>query len=233
MDPLTVVAGLGALAGIGAGWHSRRRVQRAEAEANRLRRQLQAAHHAASHDPLTGLPNRRAFYDLGGALIGDLTRHPLAAAVIDLDDFKDVNDEYGHAAGDEVLVTVAARLVTCAGDNLVARLGGDEFAGLLCVPATDRATLDRMARALAVIVAEPMWVAGAMVAVTASVGLVPVHPLGHLAEALGRADVAMYQAKPRYRRHTHTPPAHTHHAERLAQAPRHLVDNAPRAEAGG
>jgi diguanylate cyclase (GGDEF)-like protein len=225
VDPLTVVAGIGALAGIGTGWRARRRVQRAEAEATRLRRQLHAAHHAASHDPLTGLPNRRAFYQLGSQLTGDPTRHPLAAAIIDLDDFKDVNDKYGHAAGDEVLVTVAARLATCAGDNLVARLGGDEFAGLLCVPATDQVTLDRTARALAVIVAEPMWVGGDTVAVTASVGLVPVYPSGHLAEALSRADAAMYRAKPSYRRPpVCDPPAHTHHAERLAQ---------PRAEAGG
>jgi diguanylate cyclase (GGDEF)-like protein len=227
VDPLSVVAGAGALVGIGTGWHARRRVQRAEAEAAALRRQLSAAHHAASHDPLTGLPNRRAFYHLGTALIDDPTRHPLAAAVIDLDDFKDVNDRYGHAAGDEVLKAVAARLATSAGDNLVARLGGDEFAGLLCVPATDRFTLDRTARALAVIVAEPMWVAGAMVAVTASVGLVPVYPSGHLAEAMGRADAAMYQAKFRPRR---SATVHTHHAERLAHAPRHLVENA---EAGG
>ncbi|HKT05986.1 MAG TPA: GGDEF domain-containing protein [Rugosimonospora sp.] len=227
MDPLTVVAGLGALAGIGAGLHSRRRVLRAEAEACGLRRQLQAAHHAACHDPLTGLPNRRAFYQLGAALVADASRHPLAAALIDLDDFKDVNDRYGHAAGDAVLVAVAARLATCFGGNLVARLGGDEFAGLLCVPDTDQLTLDRAARALATITAEPVRVGTGLAAVTASVGLVPVPPATELAEAVHRADLAMYRAKMAYRVGSahpddryravpvaarHAPPARTHHA---------------------
>src|SRR5262249_56438404 len=104
-----------------------------------LRRQLRLAEHAASHDPLTGLPNRRAFYQLGTTMVADPTRHPLAVAVIDLDGFKSVNDRYGHATGDEVLVTLAARLATWAGGDLVARLSGDEFAGLLCLRAGGRA----------------------------------------------------------------------------------------------
>lgn len=199
MDPLTVVAALGALAGAGTGWHSRRRRKRAEATLGLLRRELQTAHHAASHDHLTGLPNRRAFHQLGSALVADASRHPLAAAVIDLDGFKDVNDRYGHAAGDRVLVTVAARLATCTGGNLMARLGGDEFAGLLCVPSTDETTLRRVARALAVIVAEPMSVPEGTATITASVGVVPVYPAGHLADALHRADSAMYRAKTAYR----------------------------------
>ncbi len=215
MDPVTVVAGLGALAGIGSGWHSRRRYRRVEAEVAGLRRQLTAAHHAASHDPLTGLPNRRAFYHLGCALVNDASRQPLAVAVIDLDDFKAVNDRFGHAVGDQVLVTVAARLATCAGDQLVARLGGDEFAGLLGLPAGPDG-LDRAGQALRHSLAEPMWVAGGLVRVTASVGVVPVPPATPLAEAVARADAAMYRAKrlaDRRYPYAFAPPAHTHHAD--------------------
>jgi len=83
-----------------------------------------------SHDSLTGLPNRKLYYDyLCGALAGDRKEH-LNAALIDLDDFKSVNDTMGHAAGDALLVEVASRLNKCLHDEngIAARLGGDEFA---------------------------------------------------------------------------------------------------------
>src|SRR5215470_5915464 len=130
MDPLTLVAGVAAASAIGAGWHWYGRASRAEAEATLLRGELRAERHAARHDPLTGLPNRRTFYQRGAAIVADPARRPLAVLLLDLDDFKRVNDEFGHATGDEVLVTIARRLAAYAGGNLVARLGGDEFAGL-------------------------------------------------------------------------------------------------------
>jgi diguanylate cyclase (GGDEF)-like protein len=178
-----------------AGWRMRRRALRAAAEAARLREELVAERHAAAHDPLTGLPNRRAFYQLGAALVADPTRQPLVAVVLDLDDFKQINDRLGHAAGDEVLVTVARRFAAYAGDNLVARLGGDEFAGLLTVPDLDDAWLNCAARELADALAAPMQAIGYSVTLTASVGLVPVDGHVDLAEALRRADAAMYRAK--------------------------------------
>jgi diguanylate cyclase (GGDEF)-like protein len=171
------------------------RARRAEALAEGLRRELRAERHAASHDVLTGLPNRRAFYQLGSALVADPARHPLIAVMFDLDGFKYVNDNFGHAAGDEVLVTVAQRFATFAGNNLVARLGGDEFAGLLTSQSVDGPGLQQAAWSLADALAAPMWVTGRGVQITASVGLVPVHGCNRLDDILHRADGAMYRAK--------------------------------------
>jgi diguanylate cyclase (GGDEF)-like protein len=194
---VALLAGVLALccAGAGAGWGLLVRARRAEAVAAQLRRELVAERHAAAHDPLTGLPNRRAFYQLGAVLVADPARQPLIAVVLDLDDFKQINDRLGHAAGDEVLITVASRFAAYAGDDLVARLGGDEFAGLLTVPDLDDAWLSCAARELADALAAPMQVIGHSVTLTASVGLVPVRGHGDLAGALRHADAAMYRAK--------------------------------------
>jgi diguanylate cyclase (GGDEF)-like protein len=197
MDPLTLAAAAATVAGAGAGWHWRQRARRAEAEAGKLRCELLAERHAACHDPLTGLPNRRAFYQLGAELVADPRRRHLVAAVLDLDDFKQVNDKYGHAAGDEVLISIARRFAAYAGDGLVARLGGDEFAGLLASAAVDERWLDQTGETLAVILSAPIRVAGDLVAVTASVGLVPVNGCTDLADVLCHADAAMYRAKTR------------------------------------
>ncbi len=172
-----------------------RRARRAEDDVAALRRELVAQRHAADHDPLTGLPNRRAFYQRGSALVAGAARRPLVAIVLDLDNFKQINDRLGHAAGDEVLVTVAQRLAAYAGEELVARLGGDEFAGLLRVPDTDDVRLISAGRELAKVLALPMVAVGFPVTLTASVGLVPVHRNLRLEEVLRHADAAMYQAK--------------------------------------
>jgi diguanylate cyclase (GGDEF)-like protein len=195
VDPVTTAVSVAALAALAAGWRCRCRAIRAEAEAGRLRGQLRAERHAASHDPLTGLPNRRAFYQLGAALVADPTRRPLVGFVLDLDDFKQVNDTLGHAAGDQVLIVLARRLTRCAGDHLVARLGGDEFAGLLTGASLDHGWAYQVADNLARELAAPIQVAGHLVSVTASIGLAPVDVPAHLAEVLSRADAAMYRAK--------------------------------------
>lgn len=197
MDPLTVVTGATALVGLGMGWRWRHRAHRAEAEAGRLRADLRAERHAARHDPLTGLPNRRAFHQIGAALLADPTRAHVVAAVLDLDGFKQVNDRYGHAVGDEVLITIARRFATFAGPDLVARLGGDEFAGLLHCSRIDERSLQETGRRLAAILAGPVPVTGGTVVVTSSVGLTPVNATSDLDELLRRADEAMYRAKAR------------------------------------
>ncbi|NES31311.1 diguanylate cyclase [Micromonospora terminaliae] len=194
-DPMTVASGISAAGALLSAWQLRRRALRAEAEIELLHAELAAERHAASHDPLTGLPNRRAFFRLAATLLTDAAGKPLVAIVLDLDDFKQVNDRYGHAAGDQVLVSVAQRLAAFAGDNLVARLGGDEFAGLLVSPTVDRRWIEHATRRLCEALAAPIPLGARSVRVTASVGLAPVHGPTQLTDALCRADAAMYQAK--------------------------------------
>jgi diguanylate cyclase (GGDEF)-like protein len=148
-------------------------------------------------DALTGLVNRRGF----GALLSEaLARSPASTTVmlVDLDDFKLVNDSHGHGAGDAVLVAVAQRLRAAvrAGDT-VARLGGDEFALLLTEsPGPDTALL--IADRVVTIVREPLQVGETQVQVGVSVGIAMPGPSGADAETLMRnADLALYRAKER------------------------------------
>jgi diguanylate cyclase (GGDEF)-like protein len=197
VDPLTLALSVGtaAVAGVGTGLFQRHRLRRAEATAAGLRRELEAEQYAANHDSLTGLPNRRGFYRLGHRLVADPAQPAIACVVVDLNSFKQVNDSLGHAAGDEVLVTVARRLSRYADDNLVARLGGDEFAGLFTSTTPEWALLYPAADSLAELLAEPMPVAGRRLRVTASVGAAAVTTDDGLATALHRADSAMFRAK--------------------------------------
>ncbi|GAA2395586.1 GGDEF domain-containing protein [Dactylosporangium salmoneum] len=217
MDPLAFLAGVAVVAGACTtvplymrARRAERHADRAERLAERLAGELAVERHAASHDPLTGLPNRRAFYQRGTELVADGTRHPLVAVVLDVDGFKQINDAFGHSAGDEVLVTTARRLSDIAGSGLVARLGGDEFAGLLAGrPGSPQEQADRLAVALAA----PMRLGGQVITVSVSVGLVPVEPDAHLADAIHRADAAMYRSKGARRRPHHPAPhlsAHQH-----------------------
>ncbi|GIG87260.1 hypothetical protein Pen02_21960 [Plantactinospora endophytica] len=195
MDPFTLAAGAAAVAGLGAAWKMRGRVRMAQAEVVRLREELQSERHAATHDPLTGLLNRRAFYQIGAALVADPGRPPLVAVVLDLDDFKQINDRFGHATGDQVLIAVAWRFAAYAGNNVVARLGGDEFAGLLAGTRADGRWLHQSARRLAELLSAPIQVAERDLRITASIGLAPVHGRVQLAEVLNLADAAMYRVK--------------------------------------
>lgn len=151
----------------------------------------------ASHDALTGLANRTAFYARLQAALAHPDRRDGTQAVlfVDLDDFKDVNDELGHAAGDEVLCAVAARLTnTVRPGDLVARLGGDEFALLLDGVDGPSVALDIAERAVAALSA-PVDVSGTSVRVGASAGLAMRHDDGDSDTLMREADVAMYAAK--------------------------------------
>jgi diguanylate cyclase (GGDEF)-like protein len=153
--------------------------------------------HQAFHDELTGLANRALFNDrLGHAL--DLHRRdlrPVTVLLIDLDDFKTVNDSLGHPAGDELLERVAERLraVSRTGDT-VARLGGDEFAVLM---EDGGQPVDAAARVLGSF-DQPVLLGGRAVPVGVSLGVATLRPDDSPASAvdmLKRADLAMYAAK--------------------------------------
>ncbi|GGK37663.1 hypothetical protein GCM10010124_33090 [Pilimelia terevasa] len=156
-----------------------------------------AAHaHAAAHDPLTGLTNRRALLDSGARLLGQRhTQGVMALLLIDLDHFKEVNDTLGHAAGDQVIIAAAQRLEAAAGpDDVVARLGGDEFAVLLTHLPAPAVASNRAARIVDAL-HHPVDIEGMQVAMEASGGVAVATGTSGMVELLRRADVAMYQAK--------------------------------------
>ncbi|MEP7054030.1 MAG: EAL domain-containing protein [Actinomycetota bacterium] len=164
------------------------------AQLQELERQLK---HQAFHDPLTGLANRSLFADRVSLALSRIERDPQICGVlfIDLDDFKTVNDTLGHAAGDQLLVAVAHRVLGCLrpGDT-GARLGGDEFAVLLediAGPEDAARVAARVTHALRL----PVQVAGQSVHVRASVGIATSLDVTAADELLRNADLAMYMAK--------------------------------------
>ena len=170
------------------------------------------ARHQALHDSLTSLPNRGCFRDRLALAIARATTQAsgLAVLYLDLDGFKAINDQHGHAVGDEVLTIVAARMSRAVrvGDT-VARLGGDEF-GCLLTAFRDREHLSRMATKLFDAIAAPMTIDCLVLEVRPSIGiaLCPEHGStpGHL---LACADAAMYDAKRRQCGHAFGPPGGT------------------------
>ena len=155
--------------------------------------------HMAQHDELTGLPNRRLFHDRLDTALARCQRQQnrLALLFIDLNKFKQVNDQFGHHAGDLLLKEVAARIRACVREtDTVARLGGDEFVVLLEeVVAHDQAVLvrDKIHHALAAPVALPNCIS-LIVGVSIGLALYPEH--GSDAQLLLRhADQTMYAAK--------------------------------------
>ncbi|MBQ1052477.1 GGDEF domain-containing protein [Micromonospora sp. C51] len=163
-------------------------------------RHLRAAHaiarHEAHHDPLTGLPNRRALLAHLDGLLADRNR-PVSVALLDLNRFKDINDEHGHAAGDLVLRRVAESLTGLDLPNAyVGRMSGDEF--LIVIDGERdiaRASAHAAARALDELELTIRW---QTVGCHASVGLAVADHNDHTATDLLRdADTAMYTAKQR------------------------------------
>jgi diguanylate cyclase (GGDEF)-like protein/PAS domain S-box-containing protein len=146
--------------------------------------------HEAHHDALTGLANRVLLYErLRQQLDAGVT-----VVLVDLDDFKVVNDSLGHAVGDELLVTVADRMRrTVRPEDTVARLGGDEFALLLTADETvpTELVLSRIIEALG----ESVTVGGHVLAVKASFGIAESRPGDRAGDLMRRADIAMYRAK--------------------------------------
>jgi diguanylate cyclase (GGDEF)-like protein/PAS domain S-box-containing protein len=153
--------------------------------------------HRASHDALTGLANRSVFLDrlTMASARARRSRSWLAVLYCDLDNFKEVNDTYGHDVGDQLLIEFSQRLrsVVRPGDT-AARLGGDEFT-LLCEglenPEEATAIAERMRHCLA----QPFLIAGQQILAPPSIGVAVVGGGGEPQEVLDRADAAMYRAK--------------------------------------
>jgi diguanylate cyclase (GGDEF)-like protein/PAS domain S-box-containing protein len=154
--------------------------------------------HQAFHDDLTALPNRVLFNErLEHALVRALRgRRAVSVLIVDLDDFKSINDSLGHPCGDQLLREVAARLdAALRGADTVARLGGDEFGVILDDCATE-AEGEEAARRVTRVLAEPFQLAGHCLPVSASVGVARTTGGGVTPSELIRdADLAMYSAK--------------------------------------
>jgi diguanylate cyclase (GGDEF)-like protein/PAS domain S-box-containing protein len=170
-------------------------------EDRRIERELT---HRAYHDPLTGLANRALFDDeVARAAQRD---QPVGVLLVDLDDFKRVNDTFGHLAGDELLSAIASRLTAAAGEaGIAARLGGDEFA--ILVDHSSLGLVDMIAANVVDALGEPVRAAGHEVDVSVSVGVATsdVSPGERL---MHDADRALYTAKAAGGRrwHRHEPP---------------------------
>ena len=154
--------------------------------------------HMASHDALTGLPNRTAFSELLNAARESARRHGRALAVmfVDLDRFKVINDTLGHEVGDEVLREASRRLRdTLRSSDVVARLGGDEFVVMIPELAEPSHASTAARKVLAALVA-PMSISGRELVLTASIGIA-IYPEDGLDEQalMKNADAAMYRAK--------------------------------------
>jgi len=148
-------------------------------------------------DELTKVSNRRHFFEQGDKLFATAHRYgpPLSVLMLDIDHFKQVNDRYGHAAGDDVIRTVAERLSGVVRTmDLLGRYGGEEFA--LVLPETDEGAAVLGDRLREAIEAEPITTCEGEIVVTISVGVTIMDDADHdLAAILNRADSALYEAK--------------------------------------
>jgi diguanylate cyclase (GGDEF)-like protein/PAS domain S-box-containing protein len=152
----------------------------------------------ATHDPLTDLPNRALFTDRLSVAIRHARRRDQLVAVIflDLDDFKAVNDTYGHAVGDEILIQAGRRLTSSLrAEDTVARFGGDEFV-LLIAGGVSKEDLPSMARKILERFSEPFVLKGLQLAISASAGI-SLYPndAEEIDTLVANADAALYRAK--------------------------------------
>jgi diguanylate cyclase (GGDEF)-like protein len=173
---------------------------RAEVERRRLLEANQARlRHEATHDALTGLPNRQFFQERLAATLEHARSRPervFAVLFVDLDEFKSINDSLGHMAGDAMLIAVADRMrATVAPEDFIARIGGDEFA-LLLAHRHDLGQVQDAVETIQDALVAPMLIEGRAVYNTASIGIAVIEATEErIEEVLRNADTAMYHAK--------------------------------------
>ncbi len=178
------------------GW---RRYRDLEIEVRQRRIAEEQARSLAETDPLTGLLNRRSFKDRGAKLIeaARQTGQTLIVMILDLDNFKQVNDIYGHAAGDDVLLMAGERIRTALPPSaLLSRMGGDEFACAFIIGPGTPHLADRTAENIVASITQPMIGKGLHLRTSTSIGISQSGSEQESVEALMRqADRAMYSAK--------------------------------------
>lgn len=163
------------------------------------RRAEERVHYMAHHDPLTGLSNRNLFWGQFRRALHEAKRENRLVAItyLDLDNFKQINDVYGHAAGDDVLRAFAERITACIrASDVAVRLGGDEFAIIFSNPIHDEAGILVRLEEIRRIVQEPIAQSATALTVTCSMGTAFYPNDGKTPESLlAKADAAMYRAK--------------------------------------
>lgn len=184
------------------GW---RRYRQLLEEVKRRRHAEEQAHKLARTDPLTGLLNKRAF---DGAVLaalgaGSSQRPATALMLIDLDNFKQINDFHGHNAGDRILIDSARRICDVLPQGtLLARIGGDEFACIVTFDTARAGFVDQLANSIIAAICQPSLVENVRIEITASIGIARSDMLADAGTAdddaarlFKMADVAMYHAK--------------------------------------
>lgn len=176
----------------------------------------------ANHDALTGLVNRRVFYDRLELEVAHTDRNgrSLALFFIDLNGFKPINDTFGHEAGDTLLITIANRLKNnLRMTDTIARYGGDEF--VIIVPAIRGPhESDRMVQCLQKVIEEPIDIGEQTVSISASIGITLYPENCHCAEQLlATADAAMYEAKQAGQPYRYATSSATNSAQLSSQPP--------------
>lgn len=160
---------------------------------NSLQQALEEKQHQANHDPLTGLPNRQNFYHQMDRFI--TSQSPFFCLMLDLDDFKMINDTFGHHCGDEILKVIASRMLNCATEQVfTARLGGDEF--VILVPGVEVESARLLAQSIQSALQQDIAVESHALSIGVSIGIARFpDDSTDKKNRLKLADIAMYQAK--------------------------------------